>query len=349
MESRTPIVGTVDAARAVRPVDPRSHADAPFGVSPRVSRSRIELWAALWVVYLVWGSTYLGIKLAVRTLPPLLTAGTRFLAAAAVLAAILAVARRSLRVTRREALSAAGLGVALLACGVGLVHVAETRIDSGVAAMIAGSVPLQIVVWRSFAGERVPRATVLAAAVGLVGLALVVGPDGVGGGSVAVGLLVMLAASLSWSRGSYVSRRLDLPRDTFVATVYEMLGGGLVLVAAGLVAGEAGRLDADALQPGPIAAWAYLAVVGSVIGFSAYAWLLEHAPISQVVTHQYVNPLVAVALGALLLGERPAPTTLGGAALIVGAVVVTARHESRVGSPAVEPAPASAEDERQAA
>jgi len=294
-----------------------------------MSRSRVQLWVALWVVYLVWGSTYLAIKIAVRTLPPLLTAGTRFLAAAAVLAAILAVARRSLRVARREALAAAGLGVVLLACGVGMVHVAETRIDSGVAAMIAGSVPLQIVVWRALAGDRVPRPTVLAALVGLAGLALVVGPDSLAGGSVAVGLLVMLAASLSWSRGSFVSRRLTLPADPFVATVYEMLGGGLVLTAAALAIGEGGDLGAGALQPGPVAAWAYLAVVGSVVGFSAYVWLLRNAPISQVVTHQYVNPLVAVALGALLLGERPGAATLAGAALIVGAVVVTARHEGR--------------------
>jgi drug/metabolite transporter (DMT)-like permease len=305
-----------------------------------MSRARIELWAALWVVYLVWGSTYLGIKLAVRTLPPLLTGGTRFLAAAVVLAGILTVARRSLRASRREALSAAGLGVALLACGVGLVHVAETRIDSGVAAMIAGSVPLQIVVWRALARERVPRATVLAAAIGIVGLALVVGPDGIGGGSVAVGLLIMVVASLSWSRGSFVARRLSLPRDPFVATVYEMIGGGTVLVLAGLVAGEGGQLDGEALQPGPIAAWAYLAVVGSVVGFSAYAWLLRNAPISQVVTHQYVNPLVAVALGALLLGERPGPATLAGAALIIGAVAVTARYEGRTAAAASDSSPA---------
>ena len=295
-----------------------------------MSRASVKLWGALWIVYLVWGSTYLGIKLAVRTLPPLLTAGTRFLAAAAVLAALLAITRRSLRVERREAISAAGLGVALLALGVGMVHVAETRIDSGVAAMIAGSVPLQVVVWRALARERVPRATALAAAVGLVGLALVVGPDGLGGGSVAVGLVVMLAASISWSRGSFVSQRLSLPADPFVATVYEMLGGGLVLTAAALVAGEAGQLDGAALQPGPVAAWAYLAIFGSVVGFSAYVWLLGNAPISQVVTHQYVNPLVAVALGALVLDERPGLATLAGAALIVGAVVVTARHEGRV-------------------
>jgi drug/metabolite transporter (DMT)-like permease len=299
---------------------------------------------ALWVVYLVWGSTYLGIKLAVRTLPPLLTGGTRFLAAAAVLAAILALARRSLRVERREALSALGLGVVLLAFGVGLVHVAETRIDSGVAAMIAGSVPLQIVLWRALAGERVPRATVLAAGVGLLGLALVVGPDGIGGGSVAVGLLVMLAASLSWSRGSFVSRRLSLPSDPFVATVYEMLGGGLVLVGAALVVGEGARLDRADFQAGPVAAWAYLAIAGSVIGFSTYVWLLRNAPISQVVTHQYVNPLVAVGLGALVLDERPGLATLAGAALIVGAVVVTARHEGRAAAEEKEarPPPASA-------
>ena len=127
-------------------------------------------------------------------------------------------------------------------------------------------------------------------------------------------------------------------------------GGGLVLVGAGLVAGEAAQLGTDAFQPGPVAAWAYLAVMGSVVGFSAYAWLLKHAPISQVVTHQYVNPLVAVALGALLLGERPAPTTLAGAALIVGAVVVTARHEGRAAdAPAVESSPEPSEPERRAA
>ena len=296
---------------------------------PVLRRDGIRLWTALWIVYLAWGSTYVAIKLAVRTLPPLLTAGTRFLAASAILAGVAVVLRRSLRVERREALAAAGIGVALLSLGVGLVHVAETRIDSGVAAMIAGSVPLQIVVWRLAAGERVPRQTTLAALVGLAGLALVVGPDGFAGGATAVGLLVMLVASISWSSGSFVSGRLRLPGDPVVAAVYEMLGGGLVLVVAALAVGEASDLDTGALEPGPIAAWAYLALVGSVLGFTAYVWLLDNAPISQVVTHQYVNPLVAVMLGAVLLEERPGAATLVGAALIVGAVVVTARREGR--------------------
>ncbi|HET9937505.1 MAG TPA: EamA family transporter [Gaiella sp.] len=303
-----------------------------------MSRRTLELWAALGIVYVVWGSTYLAIKVAVRTLPPLLTAGTRFVGAAVVLAGVLAVLDRSLRVARREALAAAGIGVVLLAGGVGLVHVAETRIDSGVAALIAGSVPLQIVVWRTAAGEHVSRATMAAAVIGLGGLALVVGPDGLAGGATAVGLLVMLVASISWSAGSFVAPRLRLPSDPFVAAVYEMLGGGLVLLGAGLVAGEALRVEAADLEAGPVLAWVYLLLAGSVLAFSAYVWLLDNAPISQVVTHQYVNPLVAVVLGALILDERPGPATLAGAALIVGAVVVTARSEGRTASsPAATP------------
>ena len=295
--------------------------------------------SALAIVYVVWGSTYLAIKVAVRTLPPLLAAGTRFLAASAVLALVLVVARRSLRVPAHQGLASVGVGAALLAGGVGLVHVAETRIDSSVAAMIAGSVPLQVVVWRLVGGERVHRATVIAALVGLGGLALVVGPDGLGGGTVAVGLLVMLVGTGSWSAGSYLSTRLELPDSPFVGATYQMLGGALVLLAAGLAKGEAANVHRSVFEAGPVAAWAYLCLAGSVVGFSAYVWLLDNAPISQVVTHQYVNPLVAIVLGAVLLEERPGLAALAGAALIVGAVVATARHEGRRTPAAPEPTP----------
>jgi drug/metabolite transporter (DMT)-like permease len=305
--------------------------------------SSTRLWVALGTVYVVWGSTYLAIKLAVRTLPPVLTAGTRFLVAAAILATVLAALGRGLRVPRREATTAASLGVLLLAAGVGMVHVAETRIDSSVAAMIAGSVPLQIVLWRTLARDRVARQTVVAAAVGLAGLALIVVPGGFDGRSTAIGLVVMVVATLCWSRGSFVSRRLRLPTDPFVSTTYQMIGGGAVLVVVATALGEWRELGGGALQPGPVAAWLYLAVAGSVIGFSAYVWLLGNAPISQVVTHQYVNPVVAVALGALLLGERPSATVIAGSVLIVGAVVVTVRHEGRAAArPASAPAPARA-------
>lgn len=287
------------------------------------------LWTALATVYVVWGSTYLAIKVSVRTLPPLLSAGMRFVAAAAVLAGVVALLGSSLRVTRNEALSAAGLGVVLLSSGVGVVTLAETRIDSSVAAMIAGSVPLQVVAMRSLAHERVAAATRVAAAVGLAGLALIVVPDGAAAGSTAVGLALMLGATISWSTGSFVSRRLHLPANPFVATVYEMLGGGLVLVAGALALGEGRDVDAGAISGASLAAWAYLVLAGSVVGFTAYAWLLRNAPISQVVTHQYVNPLVAIALGALLLDEQLTTTTAVGAVVVVGAVFATVRQESR--------------------
>ncbi len=296
-----------------------------------VRPERWKIWTALGTIYVVWGSTYLAIKISVRTQPPLLSGGARFAVAGLILAGVLAATGRSLRVSPRELGSAVLLGVSLLTFGVGIVTVAETRIESSVAAMIAGSVPLQVVIWRTIARELVPQATRLAAAVGLIGLALIVAPDGSSGGSTAVGLALMLGASISWSTGSFVSRRLPLPADPFVATVYEMLGGGIGALVLGLAVGE--RLHRHDITTPTFLAWLYLVVVGSLIGFTAYAWLLRQAPISQVVTHQYVNPLVAITLGALLLGERLTALTLAGAGIVIGAVFVTVRHETRPPSP----------------
>ena len=304
-----------------------------------MSRRTLELWSALAIVYVVWGSTYLAIKVAVRTLPPLLTAGTRFVGAAFVLAGVLALLGRSLRVARREALAAAGIGVVLLAGGVGLVHVAETRIDSSVAALIAGSVPLQIVVWRTAAGERVSRATMAAAVIGLGGLAL----DRPGR---AGRRRHRRRAARDARRARSPRRRLVMARSGSRLRPAARARGGRLRRSArrrrSLVRSPPG-VAAPARGGGPssglsgTAARVGLLLAGSVLAFSAYVWLLDNAPISQVVTHQYVNPLVAVALGALILDERPGPTTLAGAALIVGAaeppgrsdVVVTARSEGR--------------------
>jgi drug/metabolite transporter (DMT)-like permease len=286
-----------------------------------------HVWAALVVVYFVWGSTYVGIKVVVETLPPLLSAGSRFLVAAGLLAAVLALRGASLRITAREFAASAFAGFLLLTLGVGVVHVAETRIDSSIAAMIAGTVPLQVILLRLAAGDSPSRATRLSTFGGLVGLALVVAP-GLGAGSTALGLAMMVAATASWSLGSFLSARVGLPRDPFVAAVYEMGAGGIFLTAGALAVGELGELDSSAFAADSIAAWLYLVVAGSLVGFSAYAWLLRAAPISLVVTHQYVNPLVAIALGMLLLGERPSPWTLAGALLVVGAVYLAVRAET---------------------
>jgi len=296
-----------------------------------------HVWAALLVVYVVWGSTYFGIKIAVDTIPPLLAAGSRFVVAATLLAAVLAWRGTSLSVTRAELRACAIAGGLLLGLGVGLVHVAETRIDSSVAAMIAGTVPLQIIVLRLIAGENPARATRLSTLTGLVGLGLVVAP-GLGAGSTALGLAIMVSASMSWTLGSFLSKRLALPRDPFVGSVYEMAAGGTILLLGAAVFGEYGEVGSGTFALDSLLAWAYLVVMGSIVGFSAYAWLLRVAPISLVVTHQYVNPLVAIALGMAFLGERPSPWTLGGAALVIGAVYVAIRAEFPRKATAARPA-----------
>ena len=175
--------------------------------------------------------------------------------------------------------------------------------------MIAGTVPLQIIVLRLLAGENPARATRLSTLAGLFGLVLVVAP-GLGAGSTALGLAVMISASMSWTLGSFLSKRLPLPRDPFVASVYEMAFGGAFLMAGALAFGEYGQIDSGTFALDSVLAWVYLVVMGSLVGFTAYAWLLGVAPISLVVTHQYVNPLVAIALGMAFLGERPSPWAL---------------------------------------
>ena len=310
-----------------------------------VGPARWKLLTALWTIYLVWGSTYFAIKISVRTLPAFLSAGSRFLLAGALLALILALIGRSIRVSRRELFSSALLGLSLLALGVGGVTLAETRIDSSTAAMIAGSVPLQVIVLRTLARERVALATRLSVLAGLAGLALIVLPGGEGSSN-AIGLALALGASVSWSLGSFFGHRLPLPRDGFVATTWEMLSAGAILLVLGAVRGELGTLEPAAFSLESIAAWLYLAVFGSLVGFTAYAWLLRNAPISKVVTHQYVNPLVAIILGAALLDEQLTVATGLGAALIVGSVFVAVRREGATRrSAAATTAPGSAADQ----
>jgi drug/metabolite transporter (DMT)-like permease len=290
--------------------------------------ARWKLLTALWTVYLVWGSTYLAIKVSVRTLPALFSAGTRFLLAGALLALILTLRGRSLRVSLRELAASALLGVALLGLGVGMVTLAETRIDSSIAAMIAGTVPLQVILLRTLARERVAVATRLSVLVGLAGLALVVVPGGEGASS-AAGLAIAVGATVAWSLGSFFGHRLPVPEDGFVAATWEMLGAGVFLFLLGSATGELGTMEPGGFSAESVAAMLYLAIAGTLVAFTAYVWLLRNAPISKVVTHQYVNPLVAIVLGAALLGEELTLATVVGAALIVGSVFVAVRREGR--------------------
>jgi len=232
--------------------------------------SPLAIWSALAAVYVIWGSTYLAIAIAVQTLPPLFSAGLRFCVAGLVLLAFIAV-RRGLRARREQLIGAVVVGLLLLVGGNGFVVLAERTVPSGLTALIVASVPLWIVIFRRLAGDRINRSTFVGVAVGFAGVAF----------------LVVLGAAL----------------------------------------GELGHLAPATWSASSLLAMAYLVVFGSLVAFTAYSWLLQHAPVSLVSTYAYVNPVVAVLLGALVLAEPITPSIVIGAAIIVAAVAFIVTRE----------------------
>ena len=282
--------------------------------------SALNIWLALGLVYVVWGSTYLAIAIAVQTLPPLFYSGVRFALAGLLLAAWLAFRRVDLRISRRELGGAAAVGMLMLAGGNGLVNLAERTVPSGVAALIVASIPLWIVVYRMVAGERIGRDLLAGVFLGLVGVAILVVPGGLNGTIDPVGALMLFGATLSWALGTFLSPRLSTPRNALVSTVYQMLAGGVALILVALPRGEFAQVDPATFSARSLIAFAYLVVFGSLVAYSAYTWLLQNASVSLVATYAFVNPVVAVFLGALILGEAITPTIVIGAAVIVVAV-----------------------------
>ena len=277
-------------------------------------------WLALTTVYLVWGSTYLAIRVVVRTIPAFLSAGSRFVVAGLLLAAVLGVRRGwpSLRISRREFGACTTVGALLLLGGNGLVVVAEQHIASGLAALVVAAVPLWIVLMRLAARDRPRNATVGAVLAGFGGIAVLLAPGG--GRAHVLGILTVLAASLSWSIGSFNASRLPLPKDPFVTAVYEMLAGGTLMLLVSLARGEPMRFHPSRISGESAGAWVYLVVAGALVAYTAYVWLLQNAPISLVATYAYVNPTVAVLLGALFLGEHVGWPILVGGAIVVASV-----------------------------
>ena len=284
---------------------------------------------ALGIVYVVWGSTYLAIRVVVEEAPPLTSMGLRYSTAAVVLGTVLALrgGLRRLAVTRRQALGAAFLGLMLPMMGNGMVSVGENLgAPSGVTALLIAVAPLIIVVFRAVEGDRPRLLTVLGVLMGFVGLAVLVLVGGGAGGGFPVGpALLIMFASTCWAFGSYVQPRLWLPRDVFVTTVYEMLFGGLVLLTVGRLSGES--FAAATYSPRTWTALGYLVVFGSVVAFTSYVWLLDNAPISFVATYAYVNPVVAVFLGWLVLGEPVTWAVVAGGGIVVAAVALVIRAE----------------------
>jgi drug/metabolite transporter (DMT)-like permease len=303
---------------------------AQTATAPRYDASAWQVWLGLSIVYVVWGSTYLAIRVLVEDLPPMLSGGARFLLAGLIMLAIVAarVPRSVLRsVDRRQAAWAAFCGCALAAGGNGLVMVAEQSLASGLAALIIAMVPLWVVLFRRVSGERVARVTLVGVVCGFGGVALLLLPGG-GGHAEPLGFFLVVLASLSWATGSFASSRVTLPANPFLSTALQMSFGGALMLVIGVAVGEVPEVHSDAFDFDAVLAWAYLVIFGSLIAFTAYVWLLQNAPISKVATYAYVNPVIAILLGALILSEDVTLTIVAGAVIIVGSVAAIVRQES---------------------
>jgi drug/metabolite transporter (DMT)-like permease len=272
---------------------------------------------ALAIVYVVWGSTYTGIAYGLETLPPLLLAGTRFLAAGAILyIAVRLSAAAAVRPTRRHWAAAALTGTPLLVLGNGGVVWAQQRVASGIAALLVATVPLWIAALDRVAfGRRLDRRSLIGLALGFAGIATLV--DIGGGGADPVGSVILVLAALGWASGTLLARGAALPPQPLLAASMQMLAGGTILTLGAAVTGELG--DIGSVSARSFAGWAYLVVFGSIVAFSAYGWLLRVAPTPLVATYAFVNPVVAVVLGWLLLGEA-----VGLREVIAGGIIVAA-------------------------
>ncbi|HET9139908.1 EamA family transporter [Actinophytocola sp.] len=288
-------------------------------------------WAALGVVYVVWGSTYLAIRFTVESMPPLLSGGLRFVIAGLVLvlAVLVLAGRGALRMTRAQLGSAVLIGLLLPAWGNGMVVIAEQHLASGLAALLVASVPLYVVVLRRVLGERPPLVTAIGVAIGGVGLAVLLlgGPAEGAHGSAGWAPWLVLLAALGWSIGSVASTRLPVPANPFALSAVEMVAGGTAMVVVGLVSGE--RMNLAQVTAGSWLAWSYLILFGSLLAFSSYVFVLGKLPVSTVATYAYVNPVIAVLLGFLLAGEQFGFVQLAGGLVVLVAVIVVVRAEQR--------------------
>jgi drug/metabolite transporter (DMT)-like permease len=298
----------------------RRAASRSSGTAAVPSSKRGLTLLCLLTVWIAWGGTYPAIRVMVETVPPLLGTSVRFLIAGAVLAAVLAPLGR-LRATRRELMGAAAVGTVILG-DIGVLAVAEQEVPAGLAALIIASVPLWIVLLQLVAREPVARRTVVAVVAGLAGIGLLVDP----GGTAPVGwLLVLVAAAAVEAAGQFFSRSTPLPLDPLANSTIQLIAAGLVLGAAGLALGEVGELDGAEFSTDSLLAFAYLVVPGSIVAYTAFTWLLRNVPIATVSTYAYVNPVVAVAAGWALLGERITTKMAVGGAVIVASVALVIR------------------------
>ena len=286
---------------------------------------RIQIIAAFAALYLIWGSTYLGILFAIQSIPPFLMAGARFLLAGLIMFAI-ARTQGPLRSTSAEWRTSLIVGACLLLGGNGAVTLSEKFIESGLASLIVATVPIYITLlgWLFGMTPRPAPIVWLGLAGGFAGVAMLLGPAlGFSGGShSAVGMSILLLSSFIWSAGSLYSRTAKHSASPFLAAAQQMFCGGALLMLVGVFAGEPKNFHPGNITPLSLGAFAYLVFIGAIVGYTAYFWLLRHCDPAKVATYAYVNPIVAVLLGALFAHETVTLRTLLAAALIIGSVAL---------------------------
>jgi drug/metabolite transporter (DMT)-like permease len=300
--------------------------------------SRMKIVLAFAAVYLIWGSTYLTIRIAIETIPPMLMAGSRFLLAGLILFAFVwrPGARRE-RITKRQWLSALIIGACLLLGGNGIVTWGEQYVSSGLVALIVAMAPLWMAVLAPlFGGARVRLVAAIGVAVGLAGVVLLLRPGGAA--PTEWQTFIVPLSPLIWACGSLYAQRAPVPRQALTATAMEMVAGGLLLTIVGLALGEASHVHLDQVTAASAWAYIYLVLIGALAGYTAYIWLLHHVSSTSASTYAYVNPLVAVVLGALVLGEPVTWLTAVAGVMILAAVALILNSRRRSGTQPVEAA-----------
>ncbi|MEP6492589.1 MAG: EamA family transporter [bacterium] len=293
---------------------------------------RSHVLAAFAAVYVVWGSTYLAIRYAVETIPPFFMVGSRFLVSGIALYAW-SRARGVPRPTRAQWRDAAIAGVLMLCCGNGAVAWAEQRVPSGLAALLVAVVPLWMVLidWLRPRGTRPSIVVILGVVAGLAGLDVLVGPGALTGHGVvdATAAIVLVVASLAWAAGSISNRFGSRPESSAMSTGLQMIGGSVALIAVGAFAGEGSALHIHQISMASWIGWLYLVTFGSLVGFTAYVYLLQAVSPAKASTYAYVNPVVAVFLGWAIAAEPVTGRTLLAAAIILGGVAMISISQAR--------------------
>jgi len=320
---------------------------APSSASAGERPATWQVVLAFGIIYLVWGSTFLAIRVGVREVPPFLLAGMRFLVAGVVLYGWMRL-RGAAAPTRREWLSAALLSVLIFVGDYGLVFWAEQRVTSGLTAVMLATIPVFMTLSEIFIlrTQRLTARLALALLVGIGGVAVLVSHT-VSFGEAPIntaGAIALIVAAMSWSVASALTRKLPLPASKPVSSGAQMLSGGILLTLTSFSLGEFRGFHPQAVSRGAWAALAYLIVAGSIIAFTAYVWLLHHESPTKVGTYAYVNPVVAVTLGYFLGHESIGPRTLAGTLLVlVSVIVITTTPAKKPAQTWVEESPQGAE------